>query len=123
MNSRWYSARALLLHLTLALWIVGCGAAAWWQISRAGDGNALSYMYAVEWPVFGLLGIGGWWALLHVEAVSEEEKIQRREFEKQLRRDAHLERHGPSTSDPSMVAYNEHLAQLAQRPKKKLWGH
>jgi DNA-binding transcriptional regulator of glucitol operon len=112
-----------MLHLTLGLWLTGCSAAAWWQISRAGDGNALSYMYAIEWPVFGLLGIAGWWALLHVEEVSDEEKSARRDFEENMRREAHLTRHGASTADPSMAAYNDHLAQLSQRPKKKLWGH
>ena len=123
MKSRWYSLRAVTLHLTLALWLAGCTSAAWWQISRAGDGNSLSYMYAVEWPVFGVLGIAGWWALIHAEDVSEEEKHERREFEGAMRRDAHLARPRGAVDDPSMAAYNEHLAQLAAQPKKKLWGH
>jgi hypothetical protein len=25
--------------------------------------------------------------------------------------------------DPSLAAYNDHLAQLSQTPKKRLWGH
>jgi hypothetical protein len=113
----------LLLHLTLVAWLVGCSAAAWWQINRAGDGNSLSYMYAVEWPVFGLGGIAGWWALVHVEEVTEEEKHQRREFEEHKRREVFLARQSVDVDDPSMVAYNEHLAGLADQPKKKLLGH
>ena len=80
-------------------------------------------MYAVEWPVFGLFGIAGWWALIHADDVSEEQRRQRREFEESKRREAHLARQSSVVNDPSMAAYNEHLAQLAAQPKKKLWGH
>ncbi len=112
-----------MLHVALVAWLAGCTAAAWWQIARAGDGNSLSYMYAVEWPVFGVLGVAGWWALLHAEDISEEEKLQRRAFEEHQRREVFLARESAAVDDPSLAAYNEHLAQLADRPKKKMWGH
>jgi len=41
--------------------VPGCAVAAWWQINRAADGNQLSYLYSVMWPVFGVLGLCFWW--------------------------------------------------------------
>jgi hypothetical protein len=45
--------------------VSGCFLAAWWQATRALGGNGLSWLYSVEWPIFGLLAIAGWWQLLH----------------------------------------------------------
>ena len=54
------------------MWVAGCALAAWWQVGRAIQGNQYSYLYAVEWPVFAVAGIFGWWALLHTEPASAE---------------------------------------------------
>jgi hypothetical protein len=43
----------------------GCAAAGWWQATRALSGNGLSWFYSVEWPVFAILAIAGWWRLIH----------------------------------------------------------
>jgi hypothetical protein len=43
----------------------GCVAAGWWQATRALGGNSLSWVYSVEWPIFALLALGGWWHLVH----------------------------------------------------------
>jgi len=63
--SRWFSRRALLLHLEVAIVAPGCAVAGWWQATRALAGNALSWVYSVEWPIFALLAIAGWWHLVH----------------------------------------------------------
>ena len=62
---RWLSGRALLLHLEVAIVAPACVAAGWWQATRALGGNELSWFYSVEWPVFALLAVGGWWYLIH----------------------------------------------------------
>ena len=64
-RKRWFSGRALLLHLAVAVIVPGCLVAAWWQATRALDGNGLSWFYSVEWPVFAVLAIYGWWHLIH----------------------------------------------------------
>jgi hypothetical protein len=64
-RERWFSRRALALHLTVAILAPGCVAAGWWQATRALAGNELSWAYSVEWPVFALLAIAGWWHLIH----------------------------------------------------------
>jgi integral membrane protein len=64
-RGRWLSRRALLLHLEVVIVAPGCAVAGWWQATRALSGNGLSWFYSVEWPVFALLAIWGWWHLLH----------------------------------------------------------
>jgi|SRR5579863_6440615 len=65
MRDRWWSRRALLLHLEVAIIAPGCAIAGWWQATRALAGNGLSWFYSVEWPVFAVLAIAGWWYLIH----------------------------------------------------------
>jgi hypothetical protein len=55
----------MLLHLEVAVVATGCATAGWWQATRALAGNSLSWVYSVEWPLFSLLAIWGWWHLLH----------------------------------------------------------
>jgi len=64
-RQRWLSRRAMVFHLELAIVAPGCVAAGWWQATRALAGNGLSWLYSVEWPVFAVLAIGGWWTLIH----------------------------------------------------------
>ncbi len=66
-RERWLSGRAVALHAGLLVLVPGCAVAAWWQINRAQDGNQLSYLYSVMWPVFGLLALIFWWMLIHTD--------------------------------------------------------
>jgi hypothetical protein len=66
-RERWLSGRAISLHVAALVLVPGCAAAAWWQIGRAEDGNQLSYLYSVMWPVFGILAIVFWWMLIHTD--------------------------------------------------------
>ena len=67
----------------------------------------------------------GWYALLNLEKVTEQQEIERREYEDKMRADARAARQTSSEQpeDPTLAAYNDHLAKLATQPKKKLWGH
>ena len=107
----------------LVLWVSGCVAAAWWQIMRASDGNSLSFLYAIEWPVFAILGTVGWYALLNIEKVTESQEKARKEYEDKMRAQAQAARVQAGEESPEMAAYNDHLDALARQPKKKLWGH
>ena len=124
MKSKYFSRRALGLHLALAIWICVCAVAAWWQVGRAIQGSSLSYFYAIEWPVFGIFGVLGWFALLNLEKVTEHQERARREFEEHRRAEARAAREAAEEpEDPILAAYNDHLAQISSSPKKKLWGH
>jgi hypothetical protein len=64
-RQRWLSRRAILYHLLLVVIVLGCLLAAWWQVHRAASGNTLSYLYSIEWPVFAVVAVIGWWQLIH----------------------------------------------------------
>ena len=66
-RERWLSKRAVSLHAALLVGVPGCALAAWWQVHRAQDGNDLSYLYSVMWPLFGLLTLYFWWMLIHTD--------------------------------------------------------
>jgi hypothetical protein len=122
-RSKYFSPRAIGLHIALIFWIVTCALAAWWQVGRAIQGNSLSYLYSIEWPVIGVMGVLGWYSLLNAEKVSEHKEKARREYEEKMRADALAARRAAEEEDPTLAAYNDHLARLSQEPKKRLWGH
>jgi DNA-binding transcriptional regulator of glucitol operon len=81
---QWFSRRAILYHFLVVIIVPSCLMAGWWQVHRAASGNTLSYAYAVEWPVFAILAVVGWWQLIHeddaeVEARKEERRKRARE--------------------------------------------
>jgi integral membrane protein len=65
LQDRWMSRRAVVLHLEVLVVAPGCIVAGWWQATRALAGNGLSWIYSIEWPLFALLAIWGWWHLIH----------------------------------------------------------
>lgn len=120
---KYFSLRAIGLHVALVCWITLCLVAAWWQVGRAIQGNALSFLYSIEWPVIGLLGILGWYSMLNMEKVNEHKEKARREYEEKMRAEAQAARARAAEEDPALAAYNDHLAKLTDVPKKRLWGH
>ena len=124
MKSKYLSRRAIVLHLALALWLGMSATAAWWQVGRAVQGNSLSFLYSIEWPVFGVLGVLGWYAMLNVEKVTEEQEKARREYEASMRAQAQAARQASvEVEDPTLAEYNDHLEKLSTVSKKRLWGH
>jgi hypothetical protein len=79
---RWLCPRALLLHLALAAITAGCLIAGWWQVHRAMAGNALSYLYSIEWPAFAVIAGIGWWQMVHD---TEEDIAARRAYHASVR--------------------------------------
>jgi hypothetical protein len=107
------------LHIAVLLFVPSCGIAAWWQITRATDGNGLSYLYAVEWPIFAILSCYFWWMLIHTDY----DTVGLRG----MRQHSVAAAPAPSTpapnrvsdtTDPELAAYNERLAALANQGPK-----
>ena len=133
-RERWLSRRAVFLHLGFLLSLPLCVAATWWQITRAEEGNDLSYVYSVMWPVFAVLTVYFWWMLLHTDydavglkgmqhqAPSSSSPIEDLE---PSHHDAPVAQHDPAAAehdrvavashidDPELAAYNDRLAALA----------
>jgi DNA-binding transcriptional regulator of glucitol operon len=129
-RERWLSKRAVFLHLAALLIVPGCALGAWWQITRAEDGNGLSYLYSVEWPIFAILGLYFWWMLIHTDY----DNVGLRGMQKMAQADADtVAEAGTATpavapavpvsareveDDPELAAYNARLAELStQGPK------
>lgn len=64
---RFLSPRWVALHLLAVLAFCVCMFMAWWQLTRAQGGNALSWGYTFEWPVFGLFAVAFWVKLIRDE--------------------------------------------------------
>jgi hypothetical protein len=131
-RERWLSQRAVSLHLAVLVLVPACALAAWWQVSRAQDGNQLSYFYSVMWPGFGILILYFWWMLIHTDY----EKVGLKGMQRQQTDsdsvdpdaavpaspapDALLPEAAAfaAAEDPELAAYNARLADLAaQGPK------
>jgi hypothetical protein len=137
-REQWLSRRAISMHVGLLLFLPGCAIAAWWQVTRAFDGNGLSYLYSVEWPVFALVAVYFWWQLIHTDYERVGLKGSRRQAAVDASQPAQaqaptraqdgLSAHaaGPDTSiqsgadvdDPELAAYNARLAELASKGPK-----
>jgi hypothetical protein len=118
-RQRWFSRRALGLHLAILVWAPGCAVAAWWQVTIAMAGNGLAYLYAVEWPVFALLGIVVWWNLIH----DDPEEVGTRAL-RRARRAAEVAAappmvRRPEEEDEELAAYNAYLAALAEEDRAR----
>ncbi|MBQ1045795.1 MULTISPECIES: hypothetical protein [unclassified Micromonospora] len=48
-------------HVAMVVLVAGCLGMGWWQVTRAAGGNAISFGYAIEWPVFAGFVIFVWW--------------------------------------------------------------
>ncbi|WP_433344353.1 hypothetical protein [Micromonospora sp. CA-111912] len=48
-------------HVAMVVLVVSFLGLGWWQITRAADGNSISWGYAIEWPVFAAFVVFVWW--------------------------------------------------------------
>ena len=131
-RERWLSRRAIFLHLGFLLSLPLCIAATWWQITRAEEGNDLSYVYSVMWPVFAILSVYFWWMLLHTDydAVglrglqhqAPTPPSPTKDLEPSTHNAGVAERTAATAAslvdDPELAAYNDRLAALAARGAK-----
>ncbi len=109
-TTRWFRKRALLYHLLVAIIAPGCLVAADWQVHAAIGGNTLSWLYVVEWPVFSVLSVYGWWQLIHEDPA----RVEARKVERARR----AATKGPMVPPPPETASGfYHPLQVASRPE------
>jgi DNA-binding transcriptional regulator of glucitol operon len=118
LTPRWLARHAIAVTLVLA-----CALLAWWQVSRAADGNLLSYGYAVLWPVFGGFVILIWVREMRLATRGTPEPVAHEGPAEGFGRPVLAERAvTPATAadtagdDPALVEYNRLLAWLAANP-------
>jgi hypothetical protein len=135
----WLSPRALRLHAVILVVVPGFMALCIWQVHRALSGNSLSWAYVFEWPIFAAYAVYMWWRLVHEvaedrpppasaagppggAAEASPDAVTGAASGPAAARPAPA---GSSAalpvpdeeSDAALAAYNEYLAQLAERDR------
>ncbi len=64
----WLSPRALRLHAVILIVVPTFLALCYWQVTRALGGNSLSWAYVFEWPIFAGYAVYMWWRFVHEAA-------------------------------------------------------
>lgn len=121
-------------HVAMVVLVVGFLGLGWWQLSRAAGGNAISWGYAVEWPVFAGFVVFVWWRevrhALRDPAGSPDEPagaVDARPAEESpaaatrpaVRRPVRVTRAAapaPDGEDADLAAYNRYLRWLNDNP-------
>jgi len=118
---RWYSGKALLLHLAFVTVASLCLLAGWWQVNRARSGNLASYGYAVEWPVFAVVAGYFWWQLIHDRPKDEAADVPRSLQAPGTTGEPEGRRRRRDEESPAMRSYNDALSALAAEGRPKTW--
>jgi hypothetical protein len=120
---RFLSPRWIARHVAMVVLVGTFLALGWWQIGRAADGNALSYGYAFEWPVFALFVIFVWYREIRGELAGPASREPTRLEEPVLRATVPAPSRPavvvPEPADPELNEYNEYLAWLNAHPDAK----
>jgi DNA-binding transcriptional regulator of glucitol operon len=109
----------LFRHAIGLVLVLACAGLAWWQVSRAADGNILSYGYALLWPVFGAFVTVIWVreARLTLRGIEEKPEPVRAEGYRAPLITRRAAASAAPDDDPALAAYNEYLANLAERDR------
>ena len=99
-----------------------------WQFHRAESGNALSWAYTFEWPIFAIFGVVFWAKTVRDEIRPPAAPAEAAGIELPASaggpgapaQDGQAGRPGPAgedADDPELAAYNAYLARLNQQVK------
>jgi DNA-binding transcriptional regulator of glucitol operon len=106
LNPRW-----VLLHLLVAVLFVATFFLGYWQLTKAENGGgAVNWSYALQWPLYGLMGLWFYVRMVRVELnrdPDEEEPSSAVVLYQRPRVD--------TTGDPELAAYNAYLAELNEK--------
>jgi hypothetical protein len=114
-SRQWLGWHALALFLVCGMLALG-----YWQYRRAMEGNALSWAYTFEWPIFAIFGVVFWAKTIRdaFNPPETDEAADRAEFgvgPAAEARGKELVLWEPE--DPDLAAYNEYLARLHEQVK------
>jgi DNA-binding transcriptional regulator of glucitol operon len=91
----------------------------WWQVTRAADGNLLSYGYALQWPAFAVFVVYVWIKEMRraVQAPPQpSEPVPPPTVSAPRARTVHTGPAYEDSDDEELVAYNRYLAWLNAHP-------
>jgi DNA-binding transcriptional regulator of glucitol operon len=109
---RLFTPRWVLVHVAVLVIVATFLRLGWWQVQRAAAGNALSFGYAVQWPVFAGFVVYVW--------IKEMRGVQRSApTTKAPPQRSPTPRIGPAyddSDDAELAAYNRYLAWRNANP-------
>jgi DNA-binding transcriptional regulator of glucitol operon len=117
----WFSRRAVKLHVVILIVVPAFLALCLWQVSRALGGNSLSWAYVFEWPIFAAYAVYMWWRFVH-EAAEDASATAGDHVDADGATSPTSKAPRPAgaaeeTEDAELAAYNDYLAQLAERDR------
>jgi DNA-binding transcriptional regulator of glucitol operon len=112
---RLWTPKWVLVHVAAVALVVTFLSLGWWQVTRAAEGNLLSFGYALEWPAFAAFVIFVW-----TKEVRRARRAEPPVAPPAPRAGAARPvRHGPAyddDGDQQLAAYNRYLAWLNANP-------
>jgi DNA-binding transcriptional regulator of glucitol operon len=109
--SRLLTPKWVLMHLLVAALFVSTFFLGYWQLSKAeAGGGAVNWSYAVQWPLYGFMGLGFYIRMCRME-------LNRDPADDEPGSDVVLYQRPriDTTGDPELAAYNAYLAELNER--------
>ena len=112
-------------HLAMVVSVAGMLALGYWQFRRAMEGNALSWAYTFEWPIFAVFAVVFWAKTIRDEfsppqasttSDGEELAVGVRPA-RSADRDDGREADEAAPGDEDLAAYNAYLARLQEQVK------
>lgn len=103
------SMRSWRLHIPVVIGVPGCFAAGWFELTRALGGREIAWVYAVEWPLYGVTGIYMWWRIWHsdlLERAAGAPPVTTRPHSAERPATA------PVIEDAELAAWQDYLARL-----------
>jgi hypothetical protein len=106
-------------HLLTIVLVGACLVLGWWQIGRAAQGNALSFGYAFEWPVFAAFVVFLW--VREIRAARRAPDPPPAAPAPDLLASVPVRHRPPAEdeADPQLRAYNEYLTWLNADPSRR----
>ena len=112
------------MHIGVAVLVTSFLLLGWWQVSRAADGNAVSFGYAIEWPAFAVFVIWVWIKEMRKAVRPREDgdaavPVRPPPAAPAARTSRQPPGSGPAyddTDDEQLAAYNHYLAWLNANP-------
>jgi hypothetical protein len=91
----------------LVLCLLICSSAFIFELTRALGGNALSWAYVFEWPLFAGFGTYMWWKLLHPDEIQTAPAKPKGAAKETTNKD-----------DADLAAWNAYLAELNEGDRR-----
>jgi hypothetical protein len=118
----WLSRRAIGLHVVIIVIVPTFAALCNWQVHRALGGNELSWAYVFEWPFFAGYAVYMWWRFLHEAPEAAAAETEGTSAVAGAGTGSALDAGpGEDREAAERAAYNNYLAGLAARNKRKQW--